>query len=151
MALSAVKAVQPAADVRSYSLYIDGKWTPAADGAVADDFNPATGALFARVAQASRADAVRAVEAAYRARESWGRLIVSERAAILLRAADILVSKIDEIRDVLIEESGSTFGKSMFEVMYCIDLLRSAAGDARHIFGETLPHSAPGPPGNTIR
>lgn len=151
MALSAVKAVQPTAEVRSYSLYIDGKWTPAADGAVADDFNPATGALFARVAQASRADAVRAVDAAYRARESWGRVIASERAAILLRAADILASKVDDIRDVLIEESGSTFGKSMFEVMYCIDLLRSAAGDVRHIFGETLPHSAPGQIGMTVR
>ena len=151
MALSALKAVKSADDVRSYSLYIDGKWTPAADGAIADDFNPATGALFARVAQAGRADAVRAVEAAYRARESWGRLIVSERAAILLRAADILASKIDEIRDVLIEESGSTFGKSMFEVSYCIDLLRSAAGDARHIFGETLPHSSPGQIGMTVR
>ena len=151
MALSAVKAVPPTADVRSYSLYIDGKWTPAADGVVADDFNPATGALFARVAQASRTDALRAVEAAYRARESWGRVIASERAAILLRAADILVGKVDDIRDVLIEESGSTFGKSMFEVMYCIDLLRSAAGDVRHIFGETLPHSSPGQIGMTVR
>jgi aldehyde dehydrogenase (NAD+) len=151
MALSAVKAVQPTAEVRSYSLYIDGKWTPAADGAVADDFNPATGALFARVAQASRADALRAVDAAYRARESWGRVIASERAGILLRAADILAGKVDDIRDVLIEESGSTFGKSMFEVMYCIDLLRSAAGDVRHIFGETLPHSAPGQIGMTVR
>jgi aldehyde dehydrogenase (NAD+) len=35
--------------------------------------------------------------------------------------------------------------------MYCIDLLRSAAGDARHIFGETLPHSASGQIGMTIR
>src|SRR3984885_647728 len=127
MALSAVRAVQPTAEVRSYSLYIDGKWSGAADGAVADDFNPATGALFARVAQAGRADALRAVEAAYRAREAWGRMIVSERAAILLRAADVLASKVDEIREVLIEESGSTFGKAMFEVFYCIDLLRSAA------------------------
>jgi vanillin dehydrogenase len=151
MALSAVKAVKAGDDARSYSLYIDGKWAPAADGAMADDFNPATGALFARVAQAGRADALRAVEAAYRARESWGRLIVSERAAILLRAADVLASKVDEIREVLIEESGSTFGKSMFEVFYCIDLLRSAAGDARHIFGETLPHSASGQIGMTVR
>jgi aldehyde dehydrogenase (NAD+) len=39
----------------------------------------------------------------------------------------------------------------MFEVMYCIDLLRSAAGDVRHIFGETLPHSAPGQIGMTVR
>ena len=51
MALNAVKAVQAADDIRAYSLYIDGKWAPASDGATADDFNPATGALFARVAR----------------------------------------------------------------------------------------------------
>ena len=151
MALSAVRAVQTSAPVKTYSLYIDGKWSGAADGAVADDFNPATGALFARVAQAGRADALRAVEAAYKARESWARLIVSERAAILLRAAEILATRVDEFREVLVEESGSTFGKSMFEVFYCIDLLRSAAGDARHIFGETLPHSMNGQVGMTVR
>ena len=151
MALGAVRAVQTSEPVKTYSLYIDGKWSGAADGAVADDFNPATGALFARVAQAGRADALRAVEAAYKARESWARLIVSERAAILLRAAEILATRVDEFREVLIEESGSTFGKSMFEVFYCIDLLRSAAGDARHIFGETLPHSMNGQVGMTVR
>jgi acyl-CoA reductase-like NAD-dependent aldehyde dehydrogenase len=151
MALSAVRTVQTTEPVKTYSLYIDGKWSGAADGAVADDFNPATGALFARVAQAGRADALRAVEAAYKARESWARMIVSERAAILLRAADILATRVDEYREVLIDESGSTFGKSMFEVFYCIDLLRSAAGDARHIFGETLPHSMNGQVGMTIR
>lgn len=151
MALSAVRAVQTSEPVKTYSLYIDGKWSGAADGAVADDFNPATGALFARVAQAGRADALRAVEAAYKARESWARMIVSERAAILLRAADILATRVDEYREVLIDESGSTFGKSMFEVFYCIDLLRSAAGDARHIFGETLPHSMTGQVGMTVR
>jgi acyl-CoA reductase-like NAD-dependent aldehyde dehydrogenase len=151
MALSAVRSVETSEPVKTYSLYIDGKWSGAADGAVADDFNPATGALFARVAQAGRVDALRAVEAAYEARESWARLIVSERAAILLRAAEILATRVDEFREVLIDESGSTFGKSMFEVFYCIDLLRSAAGDARHIFGETLPHSMNGQVGMTVR
>jgi aldehyde dehydrogenase (NAD+) len=151
MALTAVKIVASSQQVREYSLYINGEWTAAASGAVADDFNPATGGLFARVAQAGRADALRAVESAYAARESWARVLVSDRAEILLRAADILATKVDEIREVLIEESGSTFGKSMFEVFYCIDLLRSAAGDARHIFGETLPHSMPGQIGITLR
>jgi acyl-CoA reductase-like NAD-dependent aldehyde dehydrogenase len=151
MALSAVRTVQTSEPVKTYSLYIDGKWSDAADGAVADDFNPATGALFARVAQAGRADALRAIEAAHKARESWARMIVSERVAILLRVADIIATRVDEIREVLIEESGSTFGKAMFEVFYCIDLLRSAAGDARHIFGETLPHSMSGQVGMTVR
>jgi acyl-CoA reductase-like NAD-dependent aldehyde dehydrogenase len=149
MAFPAAKALHTEADIPAYSLYIGGAWTPALDGAVADDFNPATGALFARVSQAGRADAERAVEAAYAAREGWARTIVSERAAFLLRAADVLAGKVEEIREVLIDESGSTFGKAMFEVSYCIDLLRSAAGDARHIFGETLPHSMPGQVGMT--
>jgi vanillin dehydrogenase len=122
MASSAVRTVQTSEPVKTYSLYIDGKWSGAADGAVADDFNPATGALFARVAQAGRADALRAIEAAHKARESWARMIVSERVAILLRVADIIATRVDEIREVLIEESGSTFGKAMFEVFYCIDL-----------------------------
>ena len=151
MALSAVKTVPAREPVKTYPLYIDGKWTPATDGAVADDFNPATGALFARVAQASSADALRAVEAAYNARHAWARMLVSERAAILLRVADLIASRTEELRETLIEESGSTFGKAMFEVHYCIDLLRSAAGDARHIFGETLPHSMAGQLGMTVR
>ena len=62
-----------------------------------------------------------------------------------------MATKVDEIREVLIDESGSTFGKAMFEVFYCIDLLRSAAADARYIFGDTLPHSTAGQSGMTIR
>ncbi|MDB6101166.1 MAG: aldehyde dehydrogenase family protein [Gammaproteobacteria bacterium] len=151
MALSAVRSVPSNEQAARYALYIDGEWCPAADGAVAEDFNPATGALYARVAQAGRADALRAVEAAYRSRQSWAGTLAPDRAAILLRAADILTARADEIRDVLIEESGSTFGKSMFEVTYCIDLLRSAAGHARHIFGETLPLSMNGQVGMTVR
>jgi acyl-CoA reductase-like NAD-dependent aldehyde dehydrogenase len=151
MALSAVKEVRSNTTVREYLLYIDGQWVPAEGGVVADDFNPATGELFARVAQASRADALRAVEAAHQVRETWARTLVSDRAAILLAAADILARSAEEIRDVLIAESGSTFGKAMFEVHYCVDLLRSAAGDARHVFGETLPRSMPGQVGMTVR
>ncbi|HEX3913145.1 MAG TPA: aldehyde dehydrogenase family protein [Steroidobacteraceae bacterium] len=149
-ASNAVRSDLAHANVREYSLYINGAWT-AGGGAVADDFNPATGTLFARVAQANRADALKAVEAAFEARGAWGRMLVSERSGMLLRAADILATKVDEIREVLIDESGSTFGKAMFEVFYSIELLRSAAADARYIFGDTLPHSMQGQIGMAIR
>ena len=151
MALAAVKHVASNRTAREYLLYIDGQWAPPVDGAFADDFNPATGELFARVGQASREDALRAVDAAHRARHAWAQTLVSDRAALLLSAAEVIARRADEIRDVLIEESGSTFGKATFEVHYCIDLLRSAAGDARHLFGETLPLSMPGQIGLTVR
>ena len=101
-ASNAVRSDSPHEKVREYSLYINGAWVPGSSP-MADDFNPANGALFARVAQASRTDALKAVEAAFNAREAWGRMIVSERSAILLRAADILATKVDEIREILIE------------------------------------------------
>jgi vanillin dehydrogenase len=137
--------------VPTYRLFIDGEWVQSSRNTVVDDVNPSTGKLYARVQQAGADEVERAIASAYRARESWGGSLVAEREAVLFRAADILTARIDEIRDVLIDESGSTFGKSMFEVAYVIDLLRSAAGDARHVFGETMPMSQPGQLSMTIR
>jgi acyl-CoA reductase-like NAD-dependent aldehyde dehydrogenase len=151
MALSAAKNLPATKPVPEYLLFINGQWSHPAEGGMLDDFDPSTGELFARVAQGSRADALRAVDSAFKAKDAWARMVVADRAALLLRAADILASRAEEVRDVIITESGSTFGKAMFEVTYCIDLLRSAAGDARHIFGDTLPLSMPGQIGMTVR
>ena len=137
--------------VREGKLFIDGQWVVGSGGGTRPDYNPSTGELFANVHQANRADAIRAVDAAQRAKDMWANMIVSRRADILLSCADALAAMADDVRDVLIEESGSTFPKAMFEVMSGIDLLRSAAGDARHVFGETLPHSMEGQLGMTIR
>ncbi|MFD1561543.1 aldehyde dehydrogenase family protein [Paraburkholderia silviterrae] len=137
--------------VREGKLFIDGEWVAGADGKTLPDYNPATGELFATIHQAARSDAQRAVDAAHRVKDEWADMLVSKRAEILLASADALAAMVDDVRDVLIEESGSTVPKAMFEVMSGIDLLRSAAGDARHIFGETLPHSAQGQFGFTIR
>src|SRR5580700_3299265 len=151
MALTAVCEADTSSTVREYQLYINGRWTAAEGGNLQDDYNPATGELLARVAQGSRADAIRAIDAADRARRDWAKMMVSDRAALLLRVADIIAARADAIRDVIIAESGSVFGKAAFEVAYGIDLLRSAAGDARHIFGDTLPHSMPGQIGLALR
>jgi acyl-CoA reductase-like NAD-dependent aldehyde dehydrogenase len=86
---------------------------------VVDDLNPSTGKIYARVQQAGAEEVERAIASAYRARESWGGSLVAEREGVLFRAADILATRMQEIRDVLIDESGSTFGKSMFEVASC--------------------------------
>ncbi|HEY4351611.1 MAG TPA: aldehyde dehydrogenase family protein, partial [Paraburkholderia sp.] len=137
--------------VHEGKLFIDGQWVAGSEGSTLPDYNPANGEHFATVHQATRADALRAVDAAHRAKEMWGNMLVSRRAEILLACADALASMVDDVRDVLIEESGSTYPKAMFEVMSGIDLLRSAAGDARHIFGETLPHSMQGQFGFTVR
>lgn len=140
---TAVKEISP--------LFIDGVWRPGSEQQVSEDFNPLTGEVYAFVAQASAQDVNDAIDAAYRAREGWRNMLASEKEAILIKAADVIAARTDELRDVIIEESGSVFGKAMFEISYCVDLLRVAAGLVRQVTGETLPMTMPGQLGMTIR
>ena len=131
-------------EITEYRLFINGEWSAAEDGELFEDRNPATGELYARVHFGGPDDMRRAIAAADAARESWGATLANQREALLLRAADLLEGRLPEIADVLIDEAGSTFGKAMFESGFVVNLLRSAAGECRRIFGETLPADSPG-------
>ena len=134
-----------------YRLFIGGEWVAATDGTLEDDIDPATGAVIARVHQAGKADTLAACAAAHHAARTWGGSLAAEREGILLKAAQVLEGRIPEISKVLIEEAGSTFGKSMFEASFVVNLLRSAAGECRRIFGETMPADSPGLFSMTVR
>lgn len=129
---------------KEYKLFIDGEWVASGSGTVVNDMNPATGEVFARVHQASRDDIELAIAAAYRAKDEWGNMLANQREAILLKAATVLESRIEEMVEVLVDEAGSGFGKAMFESSFVINLLRSAAGECRRIYGETIPADSPG-------
>lgn len=73
-----------------YGLLIGGKWVEAESGAFFETHNPATGELITRCANASPADVDRAVKAAESAFERWSRTSAAERAALLLKAADLI-------------------------------------------------------------
>ena len=60
-------------------MYIDGVWRTGSDAETADDFNPATGQVFAKVAQAGAADVEDAIAAAHRARVSWGKMLAGQQ------------------------------------------------------------------------
>lgn len=130
--------------MKEYKLFIGGEWVASSTGTIVDDMNPATGKVYARVHQASQADIDKAIAAAYAARVAWGNSLAKEREAILIKAADVLASRIPEVAEVLIDEAGSGFGKAMFEASFVVNLLRSAAGECRRINGETMPSDSPG-------
>ena len=137
--------------MKEYKLFINGEWVPSSTGTIVDDINPATGSVYAKVHQASDEDIEAAIAAAYGAREEWGKTGPAEREAILIKAASILDERISEFADVLIDEGGATLGKAMFEASFVSTLLRSAAGECRRIFGETMPSDAPGVFSMTVR
>ena len=132
-------------------MYIGGEWRLGGTGEVADDLNPATGEVFARVAQASEQDVDDAIAAAYAARAPWQKLLAAEREAILLAAADTFARHTKDLVDLLIEETGSVTFKAQREVRYVPDCLRVAAACIRQIAGDTLPATTAGQLGMSIR
>ena len=62
-------------------LFIAREWCAGSDGGRMDVINPATGEVLAIVADATREDVRRAIDAAQRAFRDWARRTADERAA----------------------------------------------------------------------
>lgn len=122
-------------------LIINGREVPAADGAVFDVLSPATEQSIGTAAKANKQDVDAAVAAARAGFTAWCHEAPSAREAILLRAADIIeASGAERFLDVLMDESGSTINKARGEIAYAVDLLRTAAGEVRRLYGDTFPN-----------
>jgi aldehyde dehydrogenase (NAD+) len=100
----------------TYRLFIDGKWVDGSGDETLTVINPATEAVIGTVPLGTVADAVAAVKAARRAFDDgpWGRSTPMERASFLLRMADILQRRWDELIDLNIAEAGSTRALAAF-------------------------------------
>lgn len=85
-------------NVRTQAL-IDGAFVDAKDGAVFDNFNPASGKLLNRIAACAAEDVDKAVKAARKAFDAgtWSRLEPRERKKILLRFAALLEENLKEL------------------------------------------------------
>lgn len=134
-----------------YKLFINGQWQASSAGKIDDDINPATGEVYARVHQASKEDLLKAIDNAHETFQEWKKSPPALREKILINAADYLEAHTGEFARVLIEEGGAPFGKSMFEVSFVVTILRSAAGECRRVFGDTMPSDMPGMISMSIR
>ena len=128
----------------THQMFIGGSWVDAVDGQTFTDMNPFTEEEFARVAAGKQADAQRAIEAAQSAFPAWAATSPSFRRQILLKAADVLENKREQLVQWLINETGSTFGMAMFQSFYAPTILREAASSVSARKGEVLASDIPG-------
>jgi acyl-CoA reductase-like NAD-dependent aldehyde dehydrogenase len=124
---------------RAYKLLIDGALVDAADGRTIERVSPSHGFAVSRYALASGADVERAVLAAHKAFETgpWPRMKAKERAAILLRAADLIETRLEEIARLDALESGKPITQARGEIAGAVDIWRYAAALARTLHGES--------------
>lgn len=129
----ATSAQQPVWHERLYS---DG-WS-AGSGGVTEVRAPGSGAALGSIALATSADLDGAVVSATAAQREWARRPYSERAAVMLRAAQLLGEHPERLTDLLVPESGSGQGKAGFEAGLVVSELQEAAALASHPYGEML-------------
>lgn len=125
-------------------LLIGGRSCPAEGGRTFDRKNPVTGTVVTRAAAASVADADRAVAAADAAFEAWAALGPLSRRMILLRCANALEERMDDIVALGVAETGSTVGWMRANVDRGATLLREAAALTTFVRGEVIPAEKPG-------
>jgi len=126
------------------SLLINGADRAASGGRTYDRLDPFTEKLASRAAAASLEDVAAAVDAASAAFVTWSKTGPGERRAILMKAADIMDSKVDEFTRLMIEETGATAPWAGFNVMLAANILREAGAMTTQISGEIIPSDKPG-------
>jgi betaine-aldehyde dehydrogenase len=123
-------------DVQTLQNFIDGEWVAPAEGRTEPVINPATGETIAQAPLSTAEDVDRAVRAARTAFETWSVTTPGERALALLKLADAIEERADELS--MLEATNA--GKPLHafkddEVPAMVDQLRFFAGAARCMEG----------------
>ena len=118
--------------------FIDGKKQLSASGEITEIINPATGEVFAQAPLSNSADVDRAMSAAAAAFEVWGDTTPSERQRALLKIADALESRADELIAIESENTGKPISLTTSEeIPPMLDQIRFFAGAARNLEGRS--------------
>jgi betaine-aldehyde dehydrogenase len=125
------------ADTRFQNI-VNGESVPSASGETYDVVDPTTGETYATAPLSGREDLDRAYGAAERAFESWGESTPQDRSNALLKLAEAIDARIDEINEVECRDTGKPRGLTMEEEMpYASDHFRFFAGAARVLEGRS--------------
>jgi len=130
--------------VRRNGFYVDGTWNEGGDRPRLERLSPGHGVPVSSVALCTAADTDAAVAAARRAfEEAWADATGAERGGILIRAAEGIRARIEELAYWETLETGKPIGQARGEIAAAADHYEAAAGMARLVTGET--HNGYGP------
>ncbi len=123
---------------QTFRNFINGELVDAASGATYDVVDPSTGAVYAQAPLSGAEDVDRAYAAADAAFESWGDTTPRDRATALIKIADAIDARAEEICGVEVKDTGKPFGLTMDEELgMASDHFRFFAGASRVLEGKS--------------
>lgn len=122
--------------MKQFRNFVDGQYIDADTESFSDVFDPATGKVYGIAPNSSAADVSRAYEAASNAFEGWKDSTPAERQLALLRIADAIEKRAEEIADVESKDTGKPRpALARTEVKGIVNQIRFFAGAARNLEG----------------
>lgn len=132
--------------VKSFPLFVNGKWVDSVGGETFDVFHPATGERVARVAKGTKQDIELAVEAASEAFESpaWREMSPKERSQIMVTISLKIAEHAEELAYLELISSGATIRRlKNFDILMLADLFQTLG---RFILDYPYSEALPVPP-----
>ncbi|WP_299141160.1 aldehyde dehydrogenase family protein [uncultured Tateyamaria sp.] len=143
----------PPSEPREFGFFVDGAFVPAGTRDVFERASPGHGVPVTRLPKCTDADLDAAVACARRAFDDrrWSAAAATDRAAILLRTADILRARTEEIAYWETLENGKPIAQARAEVGGCVGMFELAAGLARTVHGDSFNNTGDGALGLVTR
>jgi aldehyde dehydrogenase len=122
----------PAQFKSRYGNFIGGQWVPPVEGVYFENRTPITGEVICEIPRSGAADIERALDAAHRASDAWGKTPVAERAGVLLKIADRIEANLEMLAVVETWENGKGVRETLAaDLPLTIDHFRYFAGCIR--------------------
>jgi len=127
--------------VNEYRLLIGGEDVDAASGETFDALDPTSGQAWARHASASATDVDRAVRAARAAVEDerWAGLSATRRGRLMMRLADLIAERAEEIAAVEVRDNGKLYKEMLAQLRVIPEWLYYYGGLADKVEGRVIP------------
>jgi malonate-semialdehyde dehydrogenase (acetylating)/methylmalonate-semialdehyde dehydrogenase len=128
-----------------------GQWEKGAGRSYGDVFNPSTGRTIARVPLCDANEVDRAVRGAATALPAWAETPVVERARVMFRFRQLLLSHADDLAGLVTREHGKTLPESRASIQRGIEMVEFASGIPNLIMGQCVQNIAAQVDCETIR
>lgn len=139
--MSVIEQTRPSTEQAGHAhMLIAGEWVDSTSGETLDVENPGKRERIADIPRGGAADVARAVEAATQAFPAWSRMPPRARGRLLLRIAETLEARSEELaRTIALETGNALRSQARPEAALASDIFRYFGGLAGELKGETIP------------
>ncbi len=119
--------------------FINGEWVAADSEKTVAVSNPATQKSLGNVPMMGTAETRRAIEAAHAALESWRARTAKDRATILRRWYDLMMTHQDDLALLMTAEQGKPLAEAKAEIAYAASFIEWFAEEGKRLYGDLIP------------